>query len=1678
MISIRPGIGFWVCFFIAVSTPLTSAQPKHPHLFFDQQGMETLRNRVATNARLNALWAGFKAQRVDSSFKVNVTTQGLKEIDEGRNYGDALADMTLAYVVLRSSKYADKATELMLDLAHLSSWGGNNLVRAHISLGMALAWDVLFDKLSNGQRAAILSSVQANADNHVSGDVYANINWTTSAGEGLIGLAFGGDGDAGFNSFAASLLNAAKNNFKEKDRSVLWAHGTDGFPHQGLGYWRKYIHVGLFLNALRFNQPGNDWFHLGSEFPGSEFLQKTAYARIYADIQQSDLGTLTWADSRQVRRKPNGQFGSLGVLTLVASEYQDGTVMDFIDYLLSEVQTRFDQEDWATFIFYDDSGVTPTPYRELPLSRYWPDMEAAIFRSGWSKNDFVFFMKCGSPGGHARQLKSLRPGGHDHPDANGFVIVYNNEYLAAEDGVFPLIGPDASNNKITYGHNTILIDGQGQKGDRTTRAATTTASMHYVDAPHVGYLLGDATSAYSGIEKFHRHVIYKKGKYVIIVDELAASSPHDYEFLLGTDQRHHIEATGSSEFVISPDNGTTRMPVVFVEPRAVRSSVANDRPYGIVVSLVDLLRVKPAQKKAKATFFSLHYPRTLSEANPSFERIYEGGRSGIVVDGNEYYFYNESTSDYTFLDIATDARLCYFKEGEVTFEYLAVESTHFLRNTTQGFTASNPVVAAFEGVRGKLRLSKAFGSGQTTEVTLYHPGITGIEIDGSPALITGRGEGWLSFNVGPKQFKMGPSNARQTVTDNYDIFIETDPGLLQPDLTVSTTEIDYGTVFVGQTSQHSLQFSNRGGSELLISRVELSQEFAEFELQGVGAELTLSPGATVAAQLLYHPSQAGEDTASLVLHSNDPDSPLVEIGLHGLAQEMPAGGGLVVFEGVTNGGASGLSRIVTEAAVDAGPGSLYLVAVSSRPNFAVRSITGLGLDWQPISSQCSSRNRTGVHLWFAQGTPDAPAPVEARLAGSPYNAVISVARYSGADPTNPIDEVISKNENGIDGGCRGGSETDRYDFEFGPLEPGPFFVAVAHRNKPHEAVGGAVARAEVFQRVGIGTASVSLVEQDTPGVSSLAGVFGEKVDWAAIGTHIKPEFVVPAPRFVVDTAVYDFGLVVTNAEVTHKFTISNSGNADLVLQEVSVTGAAAPDFRITGNVPVTLPAGTSDTLSVAFLPVTTGLKSAVVQISTNAPNQAVVQIRLAGESVSQLSPDIVVTPLSADFGEVVIGEAASQGVQIQNAGNIDLTIDGLWLIGIDSSQFRIGAIGEDIVVPLLGDYPLEIIFAPKTIGEKRAALQIASSDPDEKFVTVSLNGAALDTPPLPVPMIQFEQIALGGSSGQLRVQTSGPIQTIDSDLYLAAISTKPNARVNEVSGLGLNWEQLGLQCSGRNRTGVSLWYSTGVASEDGPVTASLASSPRNTTLIVTSYSGVDAALPLGAFVSGNTNGVEGTCRKGKDSQVYDFSILPTTPGSLVYGAVARRNSALLLSEDFIIRGEFAQNGQLGPAGLSVFDRFNTMPSEPNLMGGFDHAVDWAVFAVEIRPAVLIATAKENRSVGPGEAMSESITLVGRTGDAEERVPTAFALRPNYPNPFNAETTILYELPEETEVRLVIYNILGQEVRRLIQGREMPGSKRVVWNGTDHLNRQVSSGIYILFLQAGQKEFTRPLLLQK
>ena len=88
------------------------------------------------------------------------------------------------------------------------------------------------------------------------------------------------------------------------------------------------------------------------------------------------------------------------------------------------------------------------------------------------------------------------------------------------------------------------------------------------------------------------------------------------------------------------------------------------------------------------------------------------------------------------------------------------------------------------------------------------------------------------------------------------------------------------------------------------------------------------------------------------------------------------------------------------------------------------------------------------------------------------------------------------------------------------------------------------------------------------------------------------------------------------------------------------------------------------------------------------------------------------------------------------------------------------------------------------------------------------------------------------------------------------------------------------------------------------------------------------------------------------------------------------------------------------------------------------------------------------------------------------LPTVYALHQNYPNPFNPSTTIRYDLPKASHVHLVVYNMLGQRVKTLIDKMEIAGQKMIQWDGTNEYGLNVATGVYIMRLKAG--EYTKTL----
>jgi len=157
-----------------------------------------------------------------------------------------------------------------------------------------------------------------------------------------------------------------------------------------------------------------------------------------------------------------------------------------------------------------------------------------------------------------------------------------------------------------------------------------------------------------------------------------------------------------------------------------------------------------------------------------------------------------------------------------------------------------------------------------------------------------------------------------------------------------------------------------------------------------------------------------------------------------------------------------------------------------------------------------------------------------------------------------------------------------------------------------------------------------------------------------------------------------------------------------------------------------------------------------------------------------------------------------------------------------------------------------------------------------------------------------------------------------------------------------------------------------------------------------------------------------------------------------------------------------QTNQEGYVHLN-FEWFETFP------------VNWEVYVIDNTLGIVqdIRIEPEYSFISDGaETIRKLVLVMGSADFAAESIaeynviPQRYSLDQNMPNPFNARTTIRFSLPEENQVSLVIYDLLGHEVITLVSRKQFDsGIHAFVWNGTDHFGREISTGIYIYRLTA-------------
>jgi hypothetical protein len=197
----------------------------------------------------------------------------------------------------------------------------------------------------------------------------------------------------------------------------------------------------------------------------------------------------------------------------------------------------------------------------------------------------------------------------------------------------------------------------------------------------------------------------------------------------------------------------------------------------------------------------------------------------------------------------------------------------------------------------------------------------------------------------------------------------------------------------------------------------------------------------------------------------------------------------------------------------------------------------------------------------------------------------------------------------------------------------------------------------------------------------------------------------------------NFGSVVTGNTNSQTVQLKNTGTANLVVSQATVTGTG---FSLSGMaLPMTLAPGQSGNFNAQYAPQTAGTASGSISIVSNAPNTPAT-VALSGTAIAA-SSTISVSPSSLSFGSVNDGSSAAQGFTVTNTGNANLAISGITSSG---TGYSIASGGGAVTLSPNQSASVSVQFAPTVAGAASGSVAILSNATGSSSVSLSGTGVA------------------------------------------------------------------------------------------------------------------------------------------------------------------------------------------------------------------------------------------------------------------------------------------------------------------------------------------------------------------
>lgn len=543
----------------------------------------------------------------------------------------------------------------------------------------------------------------------------------------------------------------------------------------------------------------------------------------------------------------------------------------------------------------------------------------------------------------------------------------------------------------------------------------------------------------------------------------------------------------------------------------------------------------------------------------------------------------------------------------------------------------------------------------------------------------------------------------------------------QAQISLSASSVDFGTVSVGSKGSSTLSISNTGSSDLTVSVLTLTG--AEFGISGITTPKTISAGSSATLNLSFQPTSAGPSTGSISITSNDPTNSTVTVGLSGTGSAKPAGqltanpasfafgnvniGSHVAQNIILNNTGTAAAHI---SSVQAAGSGFAVAGVTTPATIEAGQNATLGVTFTPAAAGSA----TGTITITSDAT---ETPLVIALTGSGVQPGLSVSPSSfnygsvvdgqtkaqNFTITNTGTSALNLNQISVTGSGYSGS---------GLTTP----ATLAAGQSTTFSVQFAPAAAGVLS----GTLSISSNAPNSPAVVALSG------------TGVAASVTVSANPISLS-----FGNVNAGKSSAKSVSLTNGGNTALTLSQVTVS---AKDVQVSGlNLPATLGAGQSLPMNVTFSPASAESVTGSITVASAQGANAVIAVSGTG-----VQSALNVTPSTVSFGNVSVGTAASQTIQVSNTGTAALTISQ---VSVSGSGYSASGLSLPVDLNPGQASTFNIQYQPTAAGNASGTVSIVSTAPNSPN-TISLSGtgiAATETISLSTNSVSFGSVTTGNS---------------------------------------------------------------------------------------------------------------------------------------------------------------------------------------------------------------------------------------------------------------------------------------------------------------------------------------------